>query len=171
MAAVLGHRSAAIIQFPPADQIWPGSAYFEFRATQPAGGNESRQQQHRCGDDRKIWQSPGLCWNWRLDGGRAGQWPFRRPRGAVLPRGKVGWRGRHNDGLLTGGTIDLRPGIASVALDLLAALRAEEFEFSHKFYWVACWLMFPRAARLVNRLDFTGGETPGCKWRHDPHRP
>jgi hypothetical protein len=40
---------------------------------------------------------------------------------------------RHDDALLTGRTIDLRSRIAGVALDLLAALRAEEFEFSHKF--------------------------------------
>jgi hypothetical protein len=30
----------------------------------------------------------------------------------------------------------LRSRIAGVALDLLAALRTEEFEFSHKFDWL-----------------------------------
>jgi hypothetical protein len=34
---------------------------------------------------------------------------------------------------MTGRATDLRSGIAGVALDLLAALRAGEFEFRHKF--------------------------------------
>jgi hypothetical protein len=40
---------------------------------------------------------------------------------------------RHDDDLFAGRTIDLRSRIAGVAQDLLDALRAEEFEFSHKF--------------------------------------
>jgi len=53
-----------------------------------------------------------------------------------LSTGQAGaQRLRHDDGLVAGRTIDLRSRIASVALDLPAALRTEKFEFSHKFYW------------------------------------
>jgi hypothetical protein len=42
---------------------------------------------------------------------------------------------RHNDGLLADRTVNLISRIAGVALDVLTALRTEELEFSHKFYW------------------------------------
>jgi hypothetical protein len=38
----------------------------------------------------------------------------------------------HNDDLLAGRTIDLISRKAGVALDILATLRAGEFEFSHR---------------------------------------
>jgi hypothetical protein len=41
---------------------------------------------------------------------------------------------RHNNELFARRAIDLRPRIANAALNVLSALRAGEFEFSHKFY-------------------------------------
>ena len=80
-----------------------------------------------------------------------------RPLSRWLARPGVHAGRRHDDGLLAGRAIDLHSRIAGVALDLLAALRTVEFEFSHKFYW-------PRNAPAsngstsfllrVNRLDF-----------------
>jgi hypothetical protein len=43
------------------------------------------------------------------------------------------WRG---DEPFAGRTIDLDSGIAGVALDVLAASRAGEFEFSHILSWL-----------------------------------
>ena len=41
---------------------------------------------------------------------------------------------RHDDGLLARRAIDLHPGIARVALDVLSALRAGKFKFSHNVF-------------------------------------
>jgi hypothetical protein len=87
----------------------------DFRITKPADDNESRESNHRCHDDQNLSQ----CLRFHRNGLRAG--------------GARRWR--HDDNLLADRTIDLPARIAGVALDMLAALRAEELEFSHKFYW------------------------------------
>ena len=78
---------------------------------QPAKPAETGKNNHRNGNDQDSSQCPRL-----------------RPAGVTRHL-------RHEDGLLADRTIDLRSRIAGVALDLLAALRAGELEFNHKFYW------------------------------------
>jgi hypothetical protein len=44
---------------------------------------------------------------------------------------------RDDNPLVAGRTVDLRSGIAGIALNVLAALRAGEFEFSHMIFITA----------------------------------
>ena len=70
---------------------------------------------------------------------RRGDWRRWRRRRLIVGTWRYGRRrsgGRmrrlwHDDGLLARRAVDLRAGIARITLDVLAALRAGKFEFSH----------------------------------------
>ena len=51
-----------------------------------------------------------------------------------------GRRGRDNDEMIAAGTLDLSAGELAVALDVLLAMRAGEFEFAHKPGGLVDWL-------------------------------
>jgi hypothetical protein len=91
------------------------SALADLRITKPAANDKSAENQHRYGDEQTISQRARIRVNRRLSSGHG----TRRL-----------W---HNDGLFANRTINLHSGIIDVALDVLAALRTGEFEFSHKF--------------------------------------
>jgi len=97
-------------------QAWRQMSLFTvnlyFGVTPPAAQAESGENNHCCGDDQNV--SP--CVRLRRSRRNCRRW-------------------RHGDGLFTARTIDLRSRIAGVALNVLAAERAGEFEFSHKFDW------------------------------------
>src|SRR5208282_5624884 len=115
---VVAARAIICIPFtrPQRHQAWRQMTLFAvnpyFGVTPPDAEAESGENNHRCDDDQSISQCA------RLGGSR------RNCR-----------RLRHGDGLFTGRTIDLRSRMTGIALNVLAAERAGEFEFSHKFYW------------------------------------
>ena len=46
------------------------------------------------------------------------------------------WRGRDDDEMVASGALDLSAGKLGVALDVLIAMRAGEFEFAHETRWL-----------------------------------
>ena len=91
----------------------------EHRVAEPAGGDECGENNYRAGDEQDITPCSRLRGKRRLSG--------RHPGTLIL------WCG---NGPLAGRAVDLRSGIAGVALDLPAASRAEEIEFRHEFCWL-----------------------------------
>ena len=75
---------------------------------------ESHHEQNTQPDDRRLSQRGHFDLNHAF-AGRDNRWR----------------RGRNDDGLLARGTIDSRADATGIALNLLPALRAGEFEFSH----------------------------------------
>src|SRR5665213_412029 len=93
------------------------NTHLYFRVTIPATDNKPGKNNHCRSDDQNI--SPGARFGWS------------RLRAGKLSSRLRNWR--RDDDLLAGRTIDLFSRIARGALDILAALRAGEFEFSHGF--------------------------------------